>query len=66
MSRTTYNKDKVEVEVVTEPVKMPRQPKAPSNNTNKKPRQYKDKQTQKDTQQSGEWTPVVKGKKPRT
>jgi len=66
MSRTTYNKDKVEVEVVSEPVKMPRQSKPPSNNNNKKPRQYKDKQTQKDTQQTGEWTPVVKGKKTRT
>ena len=64
MSRSTYNKDKVEVEESSEPVKMPRQPKAPASapSNNRKPRQYKDKQPQK----SGEWSPVVKGKKTRT
>lgn len=65
MSRSTYNKDKVEES--TEPVKMPRQPKpptsAPSNNA--KPRQYKQRQP-KTTQQSGDWSPVVKGKRTKT
>ena len=69
MSRTTYNKDKVEGEDSSEPVKMPRQSKvpAPAPTTNASPaktRQYKPRQT-KDTQQSGEWT-NVKGKNPRT
>jgi hypothetical protein len=70
MSRNTYNKDKVEES--SEPVKMSRQAKAPSsasdpasNDSSKKPRQYKDKQL-KPSQKSGEWTTVVKGKKIRT
>jgi CspA family cold shock protein len=66
MSRTTYNKDKVEGDESSEPVKLPRQPKvpAPAPASNPKTRQYKPRQT-KDTQQSGEWT-NVKGKNPRT
>ena len=71
MSRSTYNKDNVEGEELSEPVKMPRQPKAPAtisspsaSPVNPKSRQYKPRQ-QKTTQQSGEWT-NVKGKNPRT
>jgi cold shock CspA family protein len=70
MSRTTYNKDKIDES--SEPVKMSRQTKVPSSasapastDSSKKPRQYKDKQP-KTIQQTGEWTTVVKGKKPRT
>ena len=64
MSRSTYNKDKVEFEESNEPVKMSRQPKTPTSTptNNRKPRQYKDKQTQK----SGDWSSVVKGQKTRT
>ena len=69
MSRTTYNKDKVEGDESSEPVKLPRQPKVPAlnptaNASPAKSRQYKPRQM-KDTQQSGEWT-NVKGKNPRT
>ena len=64
MSRSTYNKDKVEVEESSEPVKLSRQPKTPPSTptNNRKPRQYKDKQPQK----SGEWSSVLKGQKTRT
>jgi CspA family cold shock protein len=66
MTRSTYNKDKVEDS--SDQVRMPRQPKAhdASPASNKKPRQYKDKQPQKDSQTTGEWTAVLKGKKTRT
>ena len=67
MSRSTYNKDKVEES--TEQVKMPRQQKpptsAPSSDSIKKPRQYKQRQPIT-PQQSGEWTPVVKGKRTKS
>ena len=66
MSRTTYNKDKVEVEETSEPVKLSRQPKLPVSSppNNVKPRQYKQRQP-KNSQQNGEWT-SVKGKSTRT
>ena len=72
MSRTTYNKDKVEGEESSEPVKLPRQPKVhapaanvnPAVNVNPKTRQYKPRQP-KDAQQTSDWT-NVKGKNART
>ena len=62
MSRSTYNKDKVEES--SEPVKFSRQPKPPSLD-NAKPRPYKQRQPMT-TQQSGEWTAVTNGKRTRT
>ena len=62
MSRSTYNKEKVEE--VSEPVKFSRQPK-PLSSDNTKPRPYKQRQP-KTTQKSGEWTAVINGKRTRT
>lgn len=64
MSRTTYNKEKVEE--TSEPVKTPRQPRPPASNPvdstpSKKARQYKDRQPKT----TGEWTNVGNGKKPK-
>jgi CspA family cold shock protein len=64
MSRSTYNKDKVDE--VSEPVKFSRQQKPPSpSNDNAKPRPYKQIQP-KTTQESGGWTAVTNGKRTRT
>jgi len=69
MSRTTYNKDKVEGDESSEPVKLPRQPKVPAlnptaNASPAKSRQYKPRQP-KDAQQTSDWS-NVKGKNART
>ena len=69
MSRTTYNKDKVEGDESSEPVKLPRQPKVPAlnptaNASPAKTRQYKPRQP-KDAQQTSDWS-NVKGKNART
>ena len=64
MSRTTYNKENVDVEESSEPVKMPRKPKPSAHSNTSKPRQYNDKQ-QKTTQKSSEWS-NIKGKNNRT